>query len=384
MASGPDPLQELTVSTEYKSATPPPAGVARAFEPKNVPRIRDFGLGRGLDGTSPTPWLNKTPFPVRRVHFDDLIGTEESGAIQIYSNEIESVSLQHVKMKSSVTIPQSPVSIGVDDEMSRSATSLRVSVGKKIVNRAISYREDMHDALINRVSDKAEVGELQSSLGLEDMPSFQERAAKWICDRLEKPANPNVAAMEQLKEIIQKGKKDRDIIIDLCREFVTEFRITHYVSEIQLGAAQYVVMSHQQFQTTLATSANLGIEQIASASLGGGSTSNRSANTKNVKKIGHINPDDTVTRWSDGEAVVGFKMQPISRLINNRFLKLAVQLALVEFFERETDNTGGVFLLISRVYVMHYSFVLILQMDPSLLLAETGISFSPLTLRTTL
>ena len=111
MASGPDPLQELTKSTEYKSATPPPAGVARVFESKNVPRILDFGLGRGLDGTSPTPWLKKTPLPVRRVHFDDLIGTEESGTVQIYSNEIENVSLQHVKMKSSVTTPQSPVAV---------------------------------------------------------------------------------------------------------------------------------------------------------------------------------------------------------------------------------------------------------------------------------
>ena len=336
-----------------KAATPPPATpvvAAPACEPGDVPRIVDLGLGRGLDATSQTPWLNKTSFQVRRVCFDELVGTDEGGALQSYVNEINSVSMQQVKMKSSVTVPQSPVTIGVDAEMSRSSTSSRRSVGKKVINRTISYREDMDDlpAPSEEMAKDAAVAEVSlrttpAQHPASTMPPFQDRLTTWICKRFKKPASDNdgATALEHITEIVQKGTpEERKQILDACREFIEHFRITHYVSAIELGAAEYVVMSNQQFQTRVAVEGKLGVDNIASNSVSTAITSKHSKKMTNIKKIGCINSDGTVTRRSYGEAVVGVKIQPVTRLISDRFLQLAMQLAMIKFIEDQTDNMG--------------------------------------------
>ena len=343
------PSAAPTPAPTPRVATPPPdapAVVAPACEPGDVPRIIDMGLGRGLDATSPTPWLNKTSFQVRRVCFDELVGTDEGGALQSYANEINSVSTQQVKMKSSVTVPQSPVTIGVDAEMSRSTTSSRRSVGKKVINRTISYREDMDDLPLKATSTTKEVAEMILSKSHEHqaslMPPFEERLATWICKSLEKPfdATPD-SALDRLTAVIDHGTpEDRAKIISGCREFVSHFRITHYVSAIELGAAEYVVMSSQQFQTKVSVEGKLGVDKIASNSVSSEITSKRTNKSSNTRKIGCINADGTVTRRTYGEAVVGVKMQPVSRLVNKKFLQLSLQLALVEFIEDQTDNVG--------------------------------------------
>ena len=379
------PSRAPTPPPTPKAATPPPATpavTAPACEPGDVPRIVDLGLGRGLDATNPTPWLNKTSFQVRRVCFDELVGTEEGGALQSYVNEINSVSMQQVKMKSSVTVPQSPVTIGVDAEMSRSSTSSRRSVGKKVINRTISYREDMDD-LPAPSEETAKDAEVKVSLRTipqhhaSIMPPFQDRLTSWICKRFKKPASDHddATAMEQITEIVQKGTpEERAQILDACREFIAHFRITHYVSAIELGAAEYVVMSNQQFQTRVAVEGKLGVDNIASNSVSTAITSKRSKKMTSTKKIGSINTDGTVNRRSYGEAVVGVKMQPVTRLINDRFLELAMQLALVEFIEDQTDNMGECVSFNIYLYVNIFSP----QMDPSLLLAMTVTSFSQL------
>lgn len=343
------PTPAPTPTPTPRAATPPPAdasaAVSPACEPGDVPRIIDLGLGRGLDATNSTPWLNKTSFQVRRVCYDELVGTDEGGALQSYANEINSVSTQQVKMKSSVTVPQSPVTIGVDAEMSRSSTSSRRSVGKKVINRTISYREDMDDLPLKATGDSTkEVAELMLSKPHQGsvMPPFEERLAMWICKTLPKPCDKTgPAALDHLTDVIDKGTpEDRAKIIDGCREFVSHFRITHYVSAIELGAAEYIVMSSQQFQTKVSVEGKLGVDKIASNSVSSEITSKRTNKSSNTRKIGCINPDGTVTRRTYGEAVVGVKMQPVSRLVNKKFLQLSLQLALVEFIEDQTDNIG--------------------------------------------
>ena len=330
--------------TPSRAATPPPPAVSPACEPGDVPRIIDLGLGRGLDATDLTPWLNKTSFQVRRVCFDELVGTDEGGALQSYANEINSVSTQQIKMKSSVTVPQSPVTIGVDAEMSRSSTSSRRSVGKKVINRTISYREDMDDLPLKSTGDSTkDVAEKMVSNPHQGsvMPPFEERLATWICKTLPKPCDEDATALGHLTDVIDNGTpEERAKIIDGCREFVSHFRITHYVSAIGLGAAEYIVMSSQQFQTKVSVEGKLGVDKIASNSVSSEVTSKRTNKSSNTRKIGCINPDGTVTRRSYGEAVVGVKMQPVSRLVNKKFLQLSLQLALVEFIEDQTDNMG--------------------------------------------
>ena len=55
---------------------------------KEMGRMIDMGLGRGVDATDASPWVSKSPFQVRRVTLDSVIGTEEGGALQSYEQEI--------------------------------------------------------------------------------------------------------------------------------------------------------------------------------------------------------------------------------------------------------------------------------------------------------
>uniref|UniRef100_A0A1X7V893 Uncharacterized protein n=1 Tax=Amphimedon queenslandica TaxID=400682 RepID=A0A1X7V893_AMPQE len=86
---------------------------------EEIYRYFDLGLGRGLDGTDPTPWLNKTSFQARNITYDNILGTEEGGAVQSYEREIVSVQTLQSKIKTSIVIPKSPMTIGADAELSR-------------------------------------------------------------------------------------------------------------------------------------------------------------------------------------------------------------------------------------------------------------------------
>ena len=103
--------------------------------PGEIGRIVDLGLGRGVDMTKKSPWLDKSSFQVRPVNVDNIIGKEESGSLQNYEREVVSIQEQQGELKASIAIPQSPVTIGVDAEYSRSHATRRRSVGKKVVNR---------------------------------------------------------------------------------------------------------------------------------------------------------------------------------------------------------------------------------------------------------
>ena len=55
---------------------------------KEMGRIIDMGLGRGVDATDASPWVSKSSYQVRRVTLDSVIGTEEGGALHSYEQEI--------------------------------------------------------------------------------------------------------------------------------------------------------------------------------------------------------------------------------------------------------------------------------------------------------
>jgi len=133
--------RQTSVTSGY--ATAKAGAVIKASE---IGRFVDLGLGRGVDITKQTPWLCKSSFQVRPVLLENIIGTEEGGSLQNYEREIVSIIDHRGETKASITVPQSPVTIGVDAEQSRSHCSKRRSVGKKVINRTISFRADFHDA----------------------------------------------------------------------------------------------------------------------------------------------------------------------------------------------------------------------------------------------
>ncbi len=345
-----------------------------------IGRMVDLGLGRGVDSTDPMPWTNKSAFQVRRVTIKNVIGTEEGGSLQSYEREVASVQSQQSDLKSSITIPQAPVSIGVDAEHSRSFSTTRKAVGKKVINRTISFRADFEDAPQSRTTDP-HVAKMQcasASLQLHAIASatselvsdaqnglltFEERLATWIMERVksrselkdilsasegrpipqrakEQKLSLSGNAIADLATVIQEGdEEDRKEIIRDCIDFVYHFRITHYVSAIELGAAEYRVLSEQEYYTKVGLAGSLGFGAIANEAVSQSASWKESKKSSDLKRLGEITSDGKVVRGSYAECVVGFKIQPISSLVKLRYLQLALRKALLNYATEQGDES---------------------------------------------
>ena len=222
---------------------------------------------------------------------ESIIGTEEGGSLQSYETEISSVCTHQTELKASVTIPQTPVTIGIDAEMSRSASITRRSVGKKILNRTISFRADFNDAPSTTCTDVTAARYAPLSLShckLNTHRTFEERLCEWILERImyredlkqlkqsakDEPttgslyhslgANP----VQSLANFICKSSHDdRELIVQDCADFVYHFRITHYVTAVELGAAEYRVMSESEYHTRVSAGGSFGVEALANAAV---------------------------------------------------------------------------------------------------------------------
>ena len=93
----PDPKYEKKSDSKQKTSSAKKSSGSTVVKPKpaqavltekEMGRMIDLGLGRGIDATNEKPWVNKSSFQVRRVSFDNVIGTEEGGALQSYEREI--------------------------------------------------------------------------------------------------------------------------------------------------------------------------------------------------------------------------------------------------------------------------------------------------------
>ena len=341
-----------------------------------IQRVIDLGLGRGVDATNPKPWLNKSSFQVRGVTIECVIGTEEGGALQSYEREITSVQTQQTDLKASIAIPQSPVTIGVDAEQSRSVSSRRRAVGQKVINRTISFRADFEDApsssttdpeiarrqtqtgrgiYVTPVESDAEMADAQCTL------TFEERLSRWIMQRVNQrkelqAIETNLAGIPIESKVIDT-KLEEDVISDLssflysasgeerkailkdCREFVNTFRITHYVSAIELGAAEYRVLTETEYYNRVGVAGSLGVESIGSAAIKETVSWKKTKKASDLKRIGIID-DGFVARGTYDEAVVGVATQPICNLVKLRYLQLALRKALLDYVQDQGDVSG--------------------------------------------
>ena len=192
--------------------------------------------------------------------------------------------------------------------------------------------------------------------------NFEERLSRWIVQRMlhrqeqraqEKVASGTDPGQPKFKLNIVQGNKDplsvisaflhvanteeRKEIVDNCYEFVNHFRITHYVSTIELGATEYGVMSETKYTQKIKAGAKLGVDQIAKITSSQSSIWNRNRKSSNVRKIGSISSDGRVGRGTYDEAVVGFKIQPISSLVKLPYLNLSLRKALLLYMDEQGD-----------------------------------------------
>ena len=150
--------------------------IRRVMKPGEEMSFQDLGLGRGVDATNPTPWLNKRPLQIREVYYDDIIGTEEGNLYQGFVNEVEST--QHFQTNLSASVPLSQlVNLGIDSELSRSYSVSQKSIGRKITTRTISFR-----APFDKISQTQEgSADTQSqSQTKRRVKLFEDRLKEWI------------------------------------------------------------------------------------------------------------------------------------------------------------------------------------------------------------
>ena len=375
--------KEVTSTKKKKNtttmSTATSSGKARpVITEDEVPRMIDLGLGRGVDATLASPWSTKSSFQVRAVTKDNIIGTEEGGALQAYEREISSVTTQQSTLKSSISVPQSPISISLEGEYNRSASSTRKAVGKQVINRTISFRADFDDIPQAAVHDEGKsinlkevddtdtgsaTGNLyaglrgESTMTLQAGFTFEQRLAEWILERIlqrwekeslkvseddPQPKKPNIAGVDPVADIADYLKtassEEKKSVFNDCSSFVRHFRITHYVSAIELGAAQYKVMSENEYFKKVSTSGTFGLEAVAKFVSSESYSKKTTFKASDTRQIGKI-VNDKVERGSYDEAVVGIKIQPIHTLVKLRYLHLALRRALLDYVDEQGDTT---------------------------------------------
>ena len=322
-----------------------------------VKHFQDLGLGRGIDSSDPQLWKNKTPMQIRSVNEDlsNIIATDESGVVYKYKKVVSSLKTQQTKIQTSLSDPSSIVKIGLDAHYSQSATSTITIKGTRVQTRTVSFRYEFEDLPVD--SDMAEI-ELRAKTFYKyesGYSMFENNLAVWLLAQFMDgqkhgtiPPKPDIrkikgkTPLEKLAayviEIPGITSEASVALNEACRTFMFEFGITHYVSSIQLGALKYSMESRQTQTTGMGIGGNIGVASKASASASTDVLSETSQSTSQENDIGNFNEDGVVRRDTSDEAVIGFELQPISKLMRLPVVQTAMTAAIQIYLNSKTDD----------------------------------------------
>ena len=294
------------------SVSPVPAGIL-----SNVQRFTELGLGRGVDATGSNMWAKKSTFTVRRVSHENIVVSDESGLLESYKSEVASLRYQQVELKATVASQQPPVSVGIDAEASRKPTDSGRVNGRRVVNCTVSFHPDIEDPPAVTI---APGGDVQSGV------TFEQWLSRWLMEHVlhrqkmetlsleakgsssEPPTRVNVTSnpVSDLTDYIGRATVDqRKEVVQQVGSFIELFHVTHYVTSVQLGAAEFTADGQSD-----------------------------------SKSIGRIGDDGSVGRGSSEEAVIGISVEPITSLVKQHFLHLALKQALMKYMELHGQLSG--------------------------------------------
>ena len=318
-----------------------------AISQDEIQRFIDLGLGRGVDSTDPYPWANKSSFQVRHLlpgDLSDLIGTDEGGLLRSYVSRIASTKDTQAELKASISIPYTPVSLGIDGELSRSFSTTMKVKHRTVTNRTVSFR--MGSLSVPKFDTKMAAENTSEPNQLP--PSFEEILSrwiwKWICHRNADRKLEEViekSAISLLHEYLQNSSKEEAaLIVEDCSDFVSYFGVTHYVSSLALGASESTVVSKSKQSSITQQGADASVPKIASMKQKLSLKSAFSSSVSAKQYIGRIVKKE-VKRDSSDEAVIDVKILPIYSLVHhNPFIFLALHKAIVDYAEERTLNRG--------------------------------------------
>lgn len=354
-------------TTEHKEQQTTLKAMAQPLDPKTAELIASavsFGLGRGIDATSQTPWANKSSFQIRRVQ-QTIVETIETGTEENYEHEVLSTVDIEEKLRSSLEPRETPLNINVESESTRNSHHcLKRTVGRRVVSRTIAFQTDYEE----RAMPCTSLLRADDSLLLPKDPTevvfnaqnshltFEERVSEWICHRIARKqylldgrrvelSNCD-SPTDQLAKLLHAKALQRveDEVSKGCKELIEGLRVTHYISSIKLGAAQYCVMSDGEYHKKMARAGAFGLDAIVESITTPQSPSS-SKKTSNTRQLGFIKSNGRVERGSENESVLEFTVQPITRLIRLPVLKSALQQAVKLYMKATVDPEGGPFVI---------------------------------------
>ena len=169
----------------------------------------------------------------------------------------------------------------------------------------------------------------------------QRRMTRGLKLQDEKASTILLALMSKLKrrhdsELAQRALRKflRGIAVDF-QAFFNEIGITHYVSAIELGAMKYSVSTLTTHQTKVGIGAELEAVKHVRGGISGVKEIFSFFQSKEEQEIGRI---EACQRNTAGEAVIGFQIQPIYKLVRIPFLQYVMRKLMKEYIVRKTDK----------------------------------------------
>ncbi len=304
-------------------------------------RYESLGLGRGVDVTDPQMWRHKDYFIVRKVNKKTETNTEESNILETeegcikekYEREISTVATHQQKVRLSLEDPRGIITIGVAAQRSQSSSAIKNIKGTKVKTRTITFKTDFDDIPLKKSDDMI----------VSKQNDFEKKLYSWIRTCID-DKNDQEDTLLKLKEYLKKFKsylysKDMEKIVDHCHNFVATLGVTHYVSSIKLGATRFQITSVHSKQSHSTAGANIG----GKLAKGGMSTIKNSTLFQKFARedeIGTIDKNGRVQRGTENEAVIGYQIQPVYKLVHLPLLRMALQVAIKEYIRSKEDKSS--------------------------------------------
>ena len=350
---------------------------------QEFPKYHDLGLGRGVNVTDPQMWRNKSHFQIRHVCDDlsNIIGTEECGTKDKYEKEVSTVATQQLEIKLSLDEPSGRFRIGMDAQNSQSTSLTTKIAGTEIRTRTISFRVDCSDLPVYNTPEDPR-NEMPTHQNDESGESLETSLYSWILERIcyreretRQTPHPLVPGSDEetdgppsnskdltklahylhefrcqsesgTEESKKISKEKLKAVAKDCKVFVKDLGITHYVSAIELGALKYSILTTSCHQEKTGAGAQMGAGKMAEGGISGMVGKQWFKKAKEEQTIGRLKKDETVAC----EAVIGFQIQPIHKLVRLPLLQIALQKAMTQYIEYKADKSGKHMLLSNKSF----------------------------------
>lgn len=170
---------------------------------------------------------------------------------------------------------------------------------------------------------------------------FQEELYSWLikqipdCKGIERDPSSMYSKVGQV--LASATKKKFNAFIEAAYVFIKTEGITHFVHQIDLGAAKYILTSISSKSSTKKGGATISVP--AGGSAGGGAESSDTTTTiqSSEQKIGKVGFNDEVVVIpgdESSEGVIGYSLLPISYLIKDDKMKTVVREAVLKYMDK--------------------------------------------------